>query len=235
MMKYFSLLIIVFSFLISCRGRIFNNPYDPDRDERGYEILSVVNIEGGRIPFDLTFSGDSIWIVQESSTPVSLNYSSGSLIRELTTQPASGIAYDNSNLWIIGKDSQELINISIINGNEIKGIRLSEGNYNFLDYKAPYIYTADKLTNTILTIDPDSGAVISSFRSPSFSIDGFCFDGSEFWILERSERKIFVTDIEGNLINTFRTPTDTPTGLASSENIIWMGDQAGKIIKLRFD
>ena len=103
------------------------------------------------------------------------------------------------------------------------------------DYKDPYIYTADRLTNSIITIDPESGSIIESFKSPAFSIDGFCFDGSNFWILERSETKLYVTDITGVLVNTFRTPTDTPSGLATGENVIWMGDQAGKIIKLRFN
>lgn len=234
-MKYLSLLIIVSSLFISCRGRTFNNPNDPEKDDRGYEILSIIGIENGRVPFDLTFADDSIWIIRENSFPVSINYTSGSFIRELTTQSASGIAYDKTNLWIIGTDTQELINISIINGKVIRTIRISEGNYNFLEFRSPYLYTADKLTNSIVTIDPDSGSVITSFKSPSFSIDGFCFDGSMFWILERSEAKIFVTDPDGNLINTFRTPTNTPSGLTSSENVIWMGDLTGKIIKLRFD
>ena len=234
-MRYLSLLIIVSSLLISCRGRAFNNPYDPDRDERGYEILSIIGIEGGRAPFDLTFSGDSIWIVYERSYPVSLNYTSGSKIRELVTLPASGIAYDNTNLWIINSEFRELINISIINGETIRTVSIPEGNYNFLEFRDPYIYTADRLTNSIVTIDPDTGSVIDSFKSPSFSIDGFCFDGSNFWILERSETKLYITDTSGVLVNTFRTPTDTPSGLASGENVIWMGDQAGKIIKLRFN
>ncbi|MEN8222396.1 MAG: hypothetical protein ABFR36_03970 [Acidobacteriota bacterium] len=234
-MRYLSLLIIVSSLLISCRGRAFNNPYDPERDERGYEILSIIGIEGGITPFDLTFSGDSIWIVRERSHPVSLNYTSGSRIREIITQPASGIAYDKTNLWIINSDTRELINISIINGETIRTVRVPEGNYNFLEFRDPYIYTADKLTNSIVTIDPESGSIVNSFKSPSFSIDGFCFDGSSFWILESSETKIYVTDTDGILNNTFRTPTDTPSGLASGENVIWMGDRAGKIIKLRFN
>ncbi len=235
-MKYLLILATVFSlFAFSCKGRIFNNPYDPDKDERGYEILAIIGIENGRAPYDLTFSGDSIWIIQKNGNPISLNYSSGSMIRELITQSASGIGYDNTNLWIIGKETQELINISIINGEEIRRIRLAEGNYSYLDYNAPYIYTADRLTNSIMTIDPDSGSVLSSFKSPSFSIDGFCFDGSQFWILDNSETKLYVTDKDGTLINTFRTPTDTPSGLASSGSIIWMGDLSGKIIKMRFD
>ncbi len=234
-MKYFSLLIIVSSLLISCKGRAFNNPYDPDRDERGYEILSIIGIEGGISPYDLTFTGDSIWIINKMSHPISLNYTSGSRIRELYTLPAYGIAYDNTNLWILNSDTRELINISIINGETIRTVNVPEGNYNFLEFRDPYIFTADKLTNSIITIDPGSGSIINSFRSPSFTIDGFCFDGSNFWILERSETKLYVTDPSGILINTFRTPTDTPSGLASGENVIWMGDQSGKIIKLRFN
>ncbi len=234
-MRYLSLLIIVSSLLISCRGRAFNNPYDPDKDERGYEILSIIDMEGGRSPFDLTFSGDSIWIIYEGSFPVSFNYTSGSKIRELFTPPSNGIAYDNTNLWIINSETLELINISIINGETIRTIRVPEGNYNFLEFRDPYIYTTDKLTNSVITIDPESGSIIDTFKSPSFSIDGLCFDGSNFWILERSETRIYVTDINGILINTFRTPTDTPSGLASGENVIWMGDQSGKIIKLRFN
>jgi len=233
--KYLSILVLAFSLLASCRGRAFNNPHDPDRDERGYEILSIIGIEGGRTPFDLTFTGDSIWIVSENGRPVSVNYTSGSLIRELSSFPASGIAYDNTNLWILSSTTQELINISIINGETIRTVRLPEGNYDFLDYRTPHLYSADRLTNTIVSIDPESGSIISSFKSPSFSIDGFCFDGSRFWILERAETKLYVTDPAGTLINTFRIPIDTASGLASSNSVIWMGDTSGKILKMRFD
>jgi len=234
-MRYLWILVIISSLLVSCRGRSFNNPYDPERDDRGYEILSIIGIEGSLSPFDLTFSGDSIWMIREGSYPVSLNYTSGSRIRELVTDPASGIAYDNSNLWVINSFRRELANISIINGETIRTVSIPEGDYNFLEYRDPYIYTADRLTNTIVKIDPRSGSVLDSFKSPSFSIDGLCFDGSNFWILDRSETKLYVTGPDGVLVNTFRIPTDTPAGLASGENVIWLGDLAGKIIKLRFN
>ena len=234
-MKYFSILIIAFSLLISCKGRIFNNPFDPEKDERGYEILSIISIEGGRVPVDITFSGDSLWITDTNSNPVSLNYTSGSIIRELYTTPAIGICYDGANLWITGGGSQEIFNISIINGEMIRAIRLSEGDYYYLDFRDPHIYLADKLSNSIITVDPATGAMTDSIKAPSFAIDGFCFDGSNFWILEQSTLKIFVTDTDGNLINTFRAPTEQPSGLAFSEGVIWMGDKTGKIIKLRFD
>lgn len=55
-MRYLSLLIIVSSLLISCRGRAFNNPYDPDKDERGYEILSIIDMEGD-LPSTSLFPG----------------------------------------------------------------------------------------------------------------------------------------------------------------------------------
>ena len=235
-MKCLSLLLIAFSLLVSCRSRIFNNPNDPGKDERGYEILSIIHIESGRSPYDITFAGDSIWMTQNNSQLLSLNYTSGAVIRELmVTRPSAGIAYDQSNLWVIGEGSGIITAISIINGEIIRELFLSEGNFSYLDYRDPYLYIADKLSNTIITVDPLSGSTIGSVRSPSFSIGGFCFDGERYWILEPSEMKLYVTDTSGTILNTFRTPTDHPSGLACSNDIIWMGDRSGKILKMRFD
>lgn len=234
--KYLLVLLTVFSISTSCKERIFNNPFDPDKDERGFEILSVINIENGYSPTDLTFSGNSLWITGRYSGAVSLNYNSGSIIRhlEFNNGQVNGIGYDGSDLWLNLKDLAEITKVNIVNGEIIKSLKLPQGDYMPLDYYDPYLYLANRQSNTILTLDTENGTVINTIRGPSFTIDGICFDGTNFWILESSTLKIFKVDISGNIINTYRSPTENPSGLCWSNGIIWLGDTAGKIIKLRF-
>ena len=82
---------IVFSllFLAACNDRLFDNPNDPDAETRAYEILSTMQVVG-IVPVDLTFSGNALWAVDAQSRILSLNYSSGALIRELDFPAAGG-------------------------------------------------------------------------------------------------------------------------------------------------
>ncbi|MEN8152487.1 MAG: hypothetical protein ABFR75_00565 [Acidobacteriota bacterium] len=229
-------MVIVFSSITSCKDRIFNNPFDPDKDERGFEILSVINIENRYSPTDITFSGNSLWITPRYSGAISINYNSGAVIRrlEFNNRPVNGIGYDGSDLWLNLKDAAEVTNVNIVNGEIIKSLKLPEGNYIHLDFHSPNLYIADRQSNSILSIDPDSGTILDTIRGPSFTIDGICFDGTSFWILELSTLKIFKIDINGDIVNTYRSPTETPSGLCCSDGIIWLGDSTGKILKLRF-
>jgi outer membrane protein assembly factor BamB len=221
-------------FLVGCNDRLFDNPLDPNAETRAYEILATlqaVNV----VPVDLTFSGDVLWVVDAQSRILSLNYNSGALIRELDfPQSVSGIAYDGKDLWLGIKNSNQVVQVNIVNGAQIKALNLLRGDVGCLAYEAGRLYVADKLSNTILVVNIDSGTIEKTISQPGFTINGLVFDGSNFWTIDASQNKIFRLDEAGTMLNVYQPPSRSAVGLAFSQGFIWCGDQMGKIYKLKF-
>lgn len=228
--------VFIFSLLVlaGCKDRLFDNPLDPDAETRAFEIaatLSTANI----MPVDLTFSGDVLWVVDAQSRILALNYNSGALIRELDfSQPVSGIAYDGNDLWLGIKNSNQVVQVNIVNGAQIKALNLLRGDIGCLAYAAGRLLVADKLSNTILVVNPDSGAIERTVSQPGFTINGLVSDGSNLWTIDASQNKIFRLDDAGAAVNIYLPPSRSAAGLAASQGFIWCGDQAGKIYKLKF-
>jgi outer membrane protein assembly factor BamB len=221
-------------FLSGCSDRLFDNPLDPDAETRAYEIvatLSAANV----VPLDLTFSGDVLWVVDAQSRILALNYNSGALIRELDVpQQVSGIAYDGNDLWLGIKNTNQVVQVNIVNGAQIKALNLLRGDVGCLAYAAGRLYVADKLSNTILVVDPDSGTIEKTISQPGFTINGLVPDNSNLWTIDASQNKIFRLDASGSAVNVYQPPSRSAAGLAFSQGFIWCGDQTGKIYKLKF-
>lgn len=221
-------------FLSGCNDRLFDNPFDPEVETRAYEILSTLQL-AGISPVDITFSGDALWVVDSLSRVLAVNYNSGSVIRELDfPQPVSGIAYDGKDLWLSIKNSNQVVQVNIVTGTQIKALNLLRGDVGCLAYTAERLYIADKLSNTILVVNPDSGTIEKSINQPGFTINGLVFDGSNLWTIDATQMKLFRLDDAGTVINFYQAPSNSAAGLAFAEGIFWCGDQAGKIYKLRF-
>jgi hypothetical protein len=228
--------IVVFSLfsLAACDDRLFDNPSDPGAETRAYEILGTLQLDG-LVPVDLAFSGDVLWVVDSLSRIQALNYSSGALVRELDSpQPAAGIAYDGKDLWLSVKGSSQLVQVNIVTGAQIRVLNLLRGNFGCLDFAAGRLYVADRLSNAVLVVDPQSGAIERSIPQPGFAIDGVSFDGVNLWTIDATQVKFFRLAESGALVNQYQTPSRQAAGLASAGGIFWCGDQSGKIYKLRF-
>ncbi len=220
--------------LAGCNDRLFDNPLDPDGDTRAYEILATLQT-ANIMPLDLTFSGDVLWVVDVQSRILALNYNSGALIRELDfSEQLSGIAYDGDDLWLAVKNTNQIVQVNLVNGARIRVLNLLRGNLGCLAYGADRLYAADKLTNTILVVNTENGTIEKSISQPGFTIDGLVFDGSHFWTIDASQNKIYRLDETGAVVNIYEPPSRSAAGLASGQNIIWCGDQMGKIYKLQF-
>jgi outer membrane protein assembly factor BamB len=229
-------LLAVFSlvWLAACNDRLFDNPYDPDADKRAYEILSTLQA-GGLAPLDLTFSGDALWVSDGRERVVALNYNNGTMIRELEVMhPAAGIAYDGVDLWLSAANSSQLVLVNIVNGARIRVLNLLRGSFGPIDYAAGRLYVADRLSNAVLVVDPLNGTIERSIPQPGYAIDGVCFDGASLWISDAMQMKIFRLSESGALVNQYQAPSRLVSGLAFASGIIWCGDRAGKIYKLRF-
>lgn len=221
-------------FLAGCNDRLFDNPLDPDADTRAYEILVTLQTTN-IVPLDITFSGDVLWVVDTQSRILALNYNSGAVIRELDfSESVSGIAFDGSDLWLAIKNTNQLVQISMVNGAQIRVLNLLRGNLGCLDHAAGRLYAADKLSNSILVVNSESGDIEKSISQPGFTINGLAFDGSHFWTIDASQNKIFRLDGTGAVVNIYQPPSPAAAGLAFAQGFFWCGDQMGKIYKLKF-
>ncbi|MCX6558690.1 MAG: hypothetical protein NTW95_14870 [Candidatus Aminicenantes bacterium] len=220
--------------LAGCDDRLFDNPLDPEAETRAYEILATLPA-ANIVPVDLTFSGDVLWVVDAQSRILALNYNSGALIRELDfSQPVSGIAYDGNDLWLGIKNSNQVVQVNIVNGAQIKALNLLRGNVGCLDYAAERLYVADTMSNTILVVNPDSGTIERTINQPGFAISGLASGGGNLWTIDATQNKIFRLDDSGAAVNVYLPPSRSAAGLAYSQGYIWCGDQVGKIYKLKF-
>jgi outer membrane protein assembly factor BamB len=227
---------LIFSliFLAGCNDRLFDNPFDPNAETQAYEILSTLQTTN-IVPVDITFGGDVLWVVDAQSRILALNYNSGALVRELDfSQPVSGIAYDGQDLWLSIKNSSQLAQVNIVNGAQIRALNLLRGDLGCLDYAAGRLYVADKLSNTILVVNTESGTIEKSISQPGFSINGLVFGGSNLWIIDATQNKLFRLNETGTAVNVYQPPSRSAAGLAFSQGFIWCGDQMGKIYKLKF-
>jgi outer membrane protein assembly factor BamB len=227
---------LAFSLLLlsGCQDRLFDNPLDPDADTRAYEILATLQT-AGIVPLDITFSGDVLWVVDVNSRILALNYNSGALIRELDVDHAiSGIAYDGHDLWLAVRETNQVVQVNMVNGAQIRALNLLRGNLGCLAYANDRLYAADKLTNAVLVIDTATGTIERSLSQPGFSINGLVSDGLQFWTIDASQNKIFRLDGDGAMLNVYEPPSRSAAGLAAAQGFIWCGDQLGKIYKLKF-
>jgi hypothetical protein len=166
---------------------------------------------------------------------VALNYNTGALIRELELpQPAAGIAYDGVDLWLSVPNSSQLVLVNIVNGAQIRVLNLLRGSFGPIDYAGGRLYVADRLSNSVLVVDPLNGTIERSLPQPGYAIDGVCFDGVSLWISDAMQMKFFRLGASGALENQYQAPSRTVSGLAFATGIIWCGDRARKIYKLRF-
>ncbi|HOW45890.1 MAG TPA: hypothetical protein PK919_12085 [Candidatus Aminicenantes bacterium] len=228
-------LLAAFSLLLlaGCNDRLFDNPLDPDAELRAYEILST--LQAGIVPVDLTFSGDALWAVDALGRVVALNHNSGALLRELPVAATpAGIAYDGDELWLSVRDAPQLLLVNVINGATIRALHLPRGALGPLDYAAGRLYAGDRQTNSILVIDPETGAVERSIPQPGFAIDGLCHDGASLWVVDATQMKLFRLDESGAVVNRYQAPARNPSGMAFAGGIYWCGDRSGLIFKLRF-
>lgn len=226
----------IFSLFQSCKDRFFDNPWDPDKEERGYEVVSIISIGGHRIQ-DMTFSDDSIWIINQRNQLLALDFHSGSTIRELVPGDgieANGICYDGSDLWIHRINSHLLLKINIINGEVLRTVSLTQGEYMMMEFLEPTLYVYDKTGNTIQVVNAEGGQTVSSINSPAFQIGGLCHDGTHIWVLDPTTTRLFRLEPNGDIFNIYQTPGKNPAGLCFSNGYIWCGDLSGKIYKLSF-
>ncbi len=226
------ILLIVFSFQF-CADRIFDNPLDPDKKDYGYSIISTIPT-GSIVPIDMSFTGDSIWVVDQGGKIYSLNYNSGQIIRTLNYEyDVCGISYDGYEFYINNKNKNLITRVNSVSGSIIQNLYLGEGRFFEMDYFNNSIYIAERNTNSIYILDSQTAQVLSVVSNTGFSIDGVCFDGEFIWTVDSTTSKIYKISIDGSLINQYKSPDKYPCSICYYDNTFWIGDKSGKIFRIR--
>jgi parallel beta-helix repeat protein len=80
------------------------------------------------------------------------------------------------------------------------------------------IWTA-ALNGNVYQLDPSTGAVLTQWKFPGVQPWGMTFDGTNLWINDFAEKKVYQMDRQGHLISTFIIP-DTVGG---AKGLTWDG------------
>jgi len=220
--------------LASCKDRLFDNPLDPNGEKRAYEIMATIQTPG-IVPLDLTFSEDSLWVVDTRYRVLSLNYNSGAVLRELEVEESpSGIAYDIDGLWLSLVGKPQLIKVHILHGNVLRLLNLARGNFGPVEVMGSSIYVYDRESNMIKLVDSNTGTIQKTISRPGFSLNGVAFDGTHLWVVDAQQQQIYRLNPDGDVLFTYQAPAKTVSGICFSQGLAWLGDQTGKIYQLRF-
>jgi len=232
MKKHLLLILLIIFNYIFCADRIFDNPIDPNKEEYGYSIISTIPT-GSIIPVDMSFTGDSIWVVSQDGKIYSLNYNSGQIIRVLNYEyQAIGITYDGDEFYINNKNRNLITKVNTVSGSIIQNLYLGEGDFENIDYFNDVIYISERNTNSIYVLDSNTAQVISMVSNRGFSIDGVCYDGEFLWTVDSTTSKIYKISLSGELINQYKAPDKYPCSICYYNQTFWIGDRSGKIFRI---
>jgi transglutaminase-like putative cysteine protease/streptogramin lyase len=102
----------------------------------------------------------------------------------------------------------------------------SPGNFpTGLTFDGKYIWNADRKTDMLYKIDPQSGNVIDSMSSPGFQLEDLAFDGKDIWCLDIQEGLIHrFNPATGITEKTIAAPCDRPHGMTYDGEYLWLSD-----------
>ena len=91
------------------------------------------------------------------------------------------------------------------------------------------LYLADRKSDQIYVIDPESGKVARELASPGYRPEGLAFDGKYLWLVDSEESVLLQIDPKnGKTIKTIWCPAQQPHGLAWDGRYLWLADGADK-------
>jgi len=92
-----------------------------------------------------------------------------------------------------------------------------------------YLYLADRKSDKIYVLDPESGEVTRELASPGYQPEGLAFDGDNLWLVDSEESVLLQIDPNsGKTIKTISCPAPQPRGLAWDGQYLWLADARDK-------
>jgi len=100
-----------------------------------------------------------------------------------------------------------------------------------LAYDGESLWLADRLTDTLYAIDPESGAVRRELPAPGFMLRGLTWDGEYLWCVDGEENRIIKLDVNSGLtLQSLESPTARPQGLAWDGANLWLADAGEDVL-----
>jgi DNA-binding beta-propeller fold protein YncE len=93
---------------------------------------------------------------------------------------------------------------------------------------------ADRKTDKIYVLSPESGEIIGSFEAPGYRPYGLAYDSAYLWMVDAEENVIIQINLQTKInIKTISSPAAGPSGLAWDGKYLWLADtQAGKLMQV---
>jgi len=100
-----------------------------------------------------------------------------------------------------------------------------------LAYDGTHLWVADQLSDTLYALDPETGAIVTSWPAPGFVPMGMTWDGAHLWVIDQEEGRINALDVESGItVKSFEAPTPSPEGIAWDGAHLWLSDARADII-----
>lgn len=103
--------------------------------------------------------------------------------------------------------------------------------------KGFYMATVDRRSGKLVVIDPNKSPARKKYIFPNFSAEGITSNGSDFWSIDSTLKKIYLHDNKNFLLRaSFPSAGITPSAIHSDGNFIWVSDTAAKqVSRYSFD
>lgn len=94
-----------------------------------------------------------------------------------------------------------------------------------LAFDGQSLWLADRLSDLIYRIDPETGRTVESFPAPGFQIEGLACEGKLLWLLDNDGGKALQWDPKTGIVEKQLTlHCGSPQGLAFDGEHLWVGD-----------
>ena len=106
-----------------------------------------------------------------------------------------------------------------------------------MTYDGKYLWVADRLSDSLYSLEPSTGEVVKGFAAPGFDLSAMTWDGEYLWCADRDEKRIMQFDPESGLtLRSFEFPTPNPQGLAWDGKNLWLCDYSeSKLCRISTD
>ncbi len=132
--------------------------------------------------------------------------------------------------------------IFAFSGEVVKSFKTPGGYPTGLCFDGTNLWLADRGTDKIYCINPETGKVISQIESPAYWPTGLAWDGEYLWNADFRGRTDKAEDLDGmifkidpkdgTILNTLQSPAKSPKGLAYDGKYLWCtDDRTDKIIQ----
>lgn len=94
-----------------------------------------------------------------------------------------------------------------------------------LAFDGKFLWLADNFTDKIYKIDPERGAVVSTYESPGHHPEGLTWDGQYLWHIDSGEKLMYKLDPEtGRALTILESNSPNPRDLAWDGEYLWIAD-----------